>query len=373
MTETEPHVLFEQRGALGLVTLNRPRAINALTVEMLRALREGLDAWLADETIRTVAIRGAGDRGLCAGGDVSALARAARDAEHAHEVDRAAIDFFWDEYRLDEAIARAPKPYVALMDGIVLGGGVGVSAHGTHRVVTERSKVGMPEVGIGLFPDVGGTWLLGHAPHGIGMRMALTGVPVGPREAIEAGFADVLVPSTRLDELLARLETDDADAVLAEFAVPAGDGGDAAGDAGVAGGGSAPAWQLRLDEAATLEEALAGIREAAAGDDAEAASARETLATIETRSPTSLRVAFQAIRGAAAAPSLRDALQVEYRLARRMTAGHDFVEGVRAQLIDKDRSPRWSPATLDEVLDVDIQALFAPLPADDATGELAFD
>lgn len=344
-TASSEHVAVERRGALALITLDRPRAINALTLDMVRAVREHLDASIADPAVETIAIRGAGDRGLCAGGDVAALARAR--LEDRPDADRAAREFFRAEYRLNDAISRAATPVVALMDGVVLGGGVGVSAHASHRIVTERSKVGMPEVGIGMFPDVGGTWLLGRAG-GLGVRMALTGVPVGAGEAIAAGLADAVVPSGRLDEVLRRLETEPADAVVASM-----------------GGGAerepAPEWLPRLGEAASLDEALAVLREAAAD---------HVLEVIATRSPTSLRVTFEAVRRARALPSLRETLRVEYRLAVHLTAGHDFAEGVRAQLIDKDRTPRWSPASLAEVRDDDVDAAFAPLDGGD---ELTFD
>lgn len=357
-------VVFEVRGALGLITLNRPRALNALTHEMITDMQVALDAWATDDRIATVAIRGAGERGLCAGGDVTAVFQAFREGHGEAE----AASFFLDEYRLDRATGRFPKPYVALMDGIVLGGGVGVSAHGSHRIVTERSRVGMPETGIGLFPDVGATWLLSHVPDGVGYLMALTGTPIGPGDAIRAGLADTFVPSERLEQLLERLETERADdaiaAVRAEAPAP-----ELAIDTGCT---------RRLSEAPNVPAAIAVLEAEAASvaaseavsnsaSEASSSAARVAVETIATRSPTSLKVAFAAIRGAASLPDLESALVTEYRIVRRMTAAPEFAEGVRAQLIDKDRNPAWSPATLDEVDDDAIAALFAPHEGGDLT------
>ncbi|GGA70605.1 putative enoyl-CoA hydratase [Pseudoclavibacter endophyticus] len=346
-------MLFEQRGGLGLVTLNRPRAINALSHDMVVTMHRGLAAWAADDRIHAVAIRGSGDRGLCAGGDVAELATLMRTDPTAAAAE--AASFFRDEYRLDRAVARYPKPYVAVMDGIVLGGGVGVSAHGSHRVVTERSKVGMPETGIGLFPDVGGTWLLSRAPQGVGVLIALTGTPVGAGDAIRAGIADAFVPSERLDRLLKLLETRSADDALVEVRA----------EAPSAALESEAGWTQRLGEATNAATAIAMIEAAAdAGSDA-AAGARDVIAT---RSPRSLAVSFEAIRRAADLPDLETALMQEYRLMLRMVAAPDFAEGVRAQLIDKDRNPSWTPATLAEVTADDVDAVFAPL----ADGDLTF-
>lgn len=375
MTSTgTDQVHFERRGALGLVTLDRPRVLNALTAEMIEAFTAQLTAWAVDDAIATVAVRGAGDRGLCAGGDVAGLVRALRDDRSGTEA--MVADFFRLEYRLNHAVSSYPKPYVALMDGIVLGGGVGISAHGSHRVVTERSRVGMPETGIGLFPDVGGTHLLAHAPDGIGMLMGLTGTPVGPGDAIHAGFADVFVPSDRLDDLLERLETEHADEAIA--AVRA--------EAPAAELAAVPGCTRRLLEAANVVDAVAALREVADGRAAtsaaghgepdegvgrEAALAREALETIAQRSPTSLAITFEAIRRAAEHPDLAATLVMDYRLICRLALSAEFAEGVRAQLIDKDRAPRWSPASLDEV-DLDgVDALFAPLDGGDLTFETA--
>lgn len=336
-------VQFEQHGRLGVITLDRPRAINALTRDMIVAIHDRLDAWASDDSVGTVAIRGAGDRGLCGGGDVTKIAIAYREGTG----DETAADFFRSEYRLDYAVATFPKPYVALMDGVVLGGGVGISAHGSHRVVTERSKIGMPETGIGFVPDVGGTWLLAHAPDGMGVVMGLAGTPVGPGDAVRAGFADAVVPTDRLGELLERLEREPAGDVVAALRVPTPEP-EFSAEAG---------WTRQLPGAADVSAAIEIIRQAA-GDGS--LVARDAVEAIATRSPMSLAVAFEAIRKAATS-SLADALTTEYRLARRIAASHDFAEGVRAQLIDKDRNPRWNPATLADVDPAAVEAAFAPL------------
>ncbi|MGO2112474.1 MAG: enoyl-CoA hydratase/isomerase family protein [Pseudoclavibacter sp.] len=347
-------VLVDQRGALGLITLNRPRQINALSHDMVVTMARALAALEREESIRTIAVRGAGERGLCAGGDVAHLATLVRTDPAAAEA--AASAFFRDEYELNRAIARCSKPYVALMDGIVLGGGVGVSGHGSHRVVTEGSRVGMPETGIGIFPDVGGTWLLARAPSGLGMLMALTGTAVGSGDAIRAGFADAFVPRDRLERLLTLLETESADDAIAQVRDSAPKGA-FDGETG---------WTDRLDEATSVERAIAAISDAAAAGSAAAAAARDTIAT---RAPRSLAVTFEAILRAHALPDLEAALVNEYRLMLRMVLAPDFAEGVRAQLIDKDRSPIWNPATLDAVDPAGVAALFEPLEL----GDLSFD
>lgn len=333
-------VVVERRGRAGVITLDRPTAMNALTHDMVLAVLDALDAWRDDDDVQTVVIRGAGDRGLCAGGDVVGLRRAILDGE----LD-ATLRFFRDEYRMDAAVARFPKPVVSLMDGVVLGGGVGIGGHASHRVVTERSRVGFPEVAIGFAPDVGGSWLLSRPEAGrVGQWMALTGQPVGPAAAIRAGLADQHVPSDRLADLLARLEHEDADAAIAALATAPGAG---AGD-------DVPA---AFDEP-TVDGVLAALDAAGEVD-------CETAALIRTRSPSGLRVAAEARRRGAELPSLEAALEQELRIVAHAITTHDLVEGIRAQLVDKDRDPRWRPATLAEVTGADVAAYFAPPPGGD--------
>ncbi|MEP6842541.1 MAG: enoyl-CoA hydratase/isomerase family protein [Pseudolysinimonas sp.] len=335
----DDEVLLRRSGALGQLILNRPRAINALSHAMVRTLAVTLSEWARDDGVRTVLLSGAGDRGLCAGGDIVAIYKAVRDDR------QEALRFWADEYELDAAIARYPKPFVALMDGLVLGGGIGLSAHSGIRVVTERTRIGMPEVTIGFFPDVGGTYLLARAPGELGTHLGLTGGTATGADAIAMGFADHFVPTERLAELATALETRAPHNVMAEFAV------------------EPPASEL-LEQRSWIDELYAG-------DDAEAIvvrleasaepAAQEAAATIRTKSPTSVAVTLAALRRSAALPSLEAALDQDYRIATRLTEGTEVIEGIRAQVIDKDRTPQWSPATLAEVAPATIDEYFAPL------------
>jgi len=350
----EPPVLTEVRGRLGLITLNRPRSVNALTRDMVLLVREALLAWADDPRVATVAIQGAGERGLCAGGDVVAIhadiTRPDRVRSGDREADltreRFATSEFWrEEYRLNLLISRYPKPYVAIMDGLVLGGGIGVSAHGSHRIVTERTRSGLPETQIGFSPDVGGTYLLGHAPGSAGAHAALTGAHLDAGDALHLGLADAFVPSSRLGELLAALEDQEPDAVLSRLS----------GDAPASALASGSAWidaAYRGDTALDVVLALEASAEPAA---------REAAAVIRSKSPTAVTVALAAVRAGADA-DLSGALQNEWRVGHRFLGDHDFAEGIRAQLIDKDRAPDWRPARLEEVVPGVAEAYLAPLP-----------
>lgn len=334
---TEPEVLVREQGSLGRITLNRPKALNSLTLGMVRAMTEAIEQWRTAEHITVVLIDGAGERGLCAGGDVRALHDAAKAG------DESLPAAFWtEEYRLNSALSRYPKPVVGIMDGICMGGGVGITAHGSHRVVTERSKVGMPEVGIGFIPDVGGTYLLSRAPGELGTHLALTGAPVGGADAVLCGMADHYVPSANLPELVDALSSGAVDEVLRKYAEPAPEAPLAA----------EREWIDAAYSADTVEEVLRRLRERP--EDA----ARQAAETIEQKSPTSLKVTLKALRSGYS--SLEEALAQEYRLAMACVRIGDFVEGVRATLVDKDRNPRWSPATLSEVDDARVAEFFAP-------------
>ncbi|MFI1393537.1 enoyl-CoA hydratase/isomerase family protein [Streptomyces sp. NPDC020681] len=332
-------VLLRTEGRAGYITLNRPRALNALTHEMVRRIDQALAEWERDESVAVVVIAGAGERGLCAGGDIRAIHADALSGGHA------STDFWRDEYRLNARIARYPKPCVALMDGIVMGGGVGVSAHGDVRIVTERSAVAMPETVIGFVPDVGGTFLLSRAPGELGTHLALTGLAVGAADAVLCGLADRFVPSQRLAELAASLAELDVPEALRRFAAPAPEGELAA----------ARAW---IDECYAYDSVERIVdRLFAHGDPA----AKEAAETILSRSPTSLKVTLAALRRARALDSLEQVLDQEYRVSCAAFAGPDLIEGVRAQVIDKDRRPRWSPAELSQVSDADVARFFEPL------------
>lgn len=336
---TEPPVLLRRDGHAAHIVLNRPRAINALTHEMVGIISAALEEWAGDDTVRTVVLTGAGERGLCAGGDIVALWQDAR-------VGGTAAAAFWaDEYRLNAMIADYPKPYVAIMDGIVLGGGIGVSAHAGDRVVTERSRIGMPETGIGFLPDVGGTHLLSRAPGETGTHLGLTAGSIGAGDAIAIGFADHYVPSERIPALLADLGHRDADSALADAHGPAPESPLAA----------ARPW---LDVAYAGDDAeviVQRLRDLGTDEAADAAAA------IEAKSPTSVKVTLRALREAARLAALPAALDLEYRLALGLHGHHDFVEGVRAQVVDKDRNPQWEPARLDQVSDAAVAALFESL------------
>jgi enoyl-CoA hydratase len=335
----EPEIVSERRGALGLIILNRPRAINALTHGMVGAIAGLLDRWEADETVATVAIIGAGERGLCAGGDIVTLHRDAVGGDGS-----SAAAFWRDEYRLNARIARYPKPIVAIQDGIVLGGGIGISAHASHRVVTERSRLGLPETGIGFVPDVGATWLLSRAPGQLGTLLALTGQHIAAADAIAVGLSDALVSSRGIGRLLTGLERDEPAATIAMLAQDPGDGEILA----------ARTWtDIDLDHA-RLTDVLDAL------DQDSSAGAAAAASVIRAKSPTAAAVALSSLRRVAGMASLEDALRQEFRVSRRMHRTPDFVEGVRAQVIDKDRAPRWSPGW-DAAGEIDVDAFFEPL------------
>ncbi|MBL1287556.1 enoyl-CoA hydratase/isomerase family protein [Streptomyces sp. For3] len=342
MNDEEP-VLLHTEGHILHITLNRPRALNALTHTMVRGIDEALTVAADDDAVTAVVIAGAGERGLCAGGDIRSIYEDARAGR------RASVDFWRDEYRLNARIARFPKPYVALMDGIVMGGGVGVSAHGDVRVVTERSRVAMPETGIGFVPDVGGTYLLAAAPGELGTHLALTGRAVGAADALLCGLADHFVPSGRLADLTSALAAagtpDEVTATVRRYATDAPDG-ELAGHR---------EWIDACYAADTVEEIIDRLV------DSGVPAAKETAAELLTASPTALKVTLAAVRRTKRLGSLEAALDQEFRVSCHAFAGHDLVEGVRARIIDKDRAPRWSPAEPGDVTAADVARHFEPL------------
>ncbi|MER6520162.1 enoyl-CoA hydratase/isomerase family protein [Streptomyces sp. NPDC001553] len=335
----EADVLVHVEGRTGRLTLNRPKALNALSHPMVLRVEEALTAWRGDPAVEAVVVSGAGERGLCAGGDIRAI------HDDAKAGGTASVDFWRDEYRLNALIARYPKPYVALMDGIVMGGGVGISAHGNVRIVTERSRVAMPETGIGFVPDVGGTYLLALAPGELGTHLALTGAPVGAADALLCGLADHFVPADRLDRLSADLGRAPVHEVLARHVGQAPPGLLAA----------RRGWIDHCYAADTVEEIVERLL---ASGEPEAKDAAET---ILTKSPTALKVTLSALRRARETGPLERVLEQEYRISCTALRSPDLVEGIRAQVIDKDRAPRWSPATLEEVTESDVARYFAPL------------
>ncbi|MVU78668.1 enoyl-CoA hydratase/isomerase family protein [Nocardia sp. ET3-3] len=346
----EPEVLIEKRDGLGLITLNRPRAINALTHAMALVILDALRAWVDDDEVRAVVLTGAGERGLCAGGDIVAIHNdaknlVAQDASQEAAADSETGKFWRDEYILNAYISRYPKPYVAIMDGIVMGGGVGLSGHASHRIVTERSKIGMPEVGIGFIPDVGGTYLLAHAPGEIGTHVGLTTARMSAGDAIAAGFADYFVPSEHLPALLEALRDNEIDVAIAKFAQPAP----------VSEFVAQQDWIDACYSADTVEEIVHRLE---IDGRAEAAKAAQD---VLSKSPVAVKVTLRSLRGARQAADLEAALNQEYRVSIASLNTHDLVEGIRAQVIDKDRNPQWSPATLADVTAADVDAYFGAL------------
>lgn len=332
-------------GAAGIIRLNRPKTINALTLGMTRGIVAALDTFEADPGVSLILLEGAGDRGLCAGGDIRGL----------HDSAKAGGDLgpvFWrEEYILNARIPEFPKPYVAYMDGLVMGGGVGISAHSAYRIVTEKTKMAMPEVSLGFFPDVGGTWLLSRAPGEVGTYFALTGRPMSGADAVYAGAADVLIASgdwPALRDALANAPLqatgNDVRAILGRFAVT---------DA------QAPIANHRglIDRAFahnTMEEIVTALKQ----DGSEFALA--TLKALSANSPTALKVTLELLRRARGSKSLKECLIREYNSALTVFTSAEFVEGVRAAIIDKDRSPKWSPSRLEDVTPDIVEKYFTP-------------
>ncbi|WP_308816501.1 enoyl-CoA hydratase/isomerase family protein [Pseudonocardia alni] len=352
---TTSDVRVTRSGRLGHLVLDRPRAINALTHDMVHVITAALDEWEHDDRIGAVVLTGAGERGLCAGGDIRAI------HDDAKAGGTATRDFWRDEYRLDARIARYPKPFVAVMDGLVMGGGVGLSAHASHRIVTERTRLAMPETGIGFVPDVGGTWLLGRASGELGTHAALTGCALGPGDVLTMGLADWFLPTDTLPALLAAL----ADLRCTGEAFETGLGaavGQLAEPEPEPTLGAARWWIDRCYAAPTVEEVVARLAASGVGD------AEDTAKTIGQRSPTCVKVALEAVRRARRLPSLEHALDQEFRVSLRCLSEPDMVEGIRAQVVDKDRDPRWSPPVLEQVDDTLVEGYFAPLTDTDELG-----
>lgn len=330
--EHTDEVLVGVDDRIGRIRLNRPRAINALNTAMIAAITETLTAWADDPDVIAVVLDGAGDRGLCAGGDVRALREAAVNGDPG-----LTKEFFTSEYRMNGLIADFPKPYLAWMNGIVMGGGVGVSAHGSHRVVTEQTRIAMPETGIGFYPDVGGLWLLANAPGELGTYAALTGLPISGADAVLLGLADRLVGSEEFDE------------VYREFA--------ATGEVTLG----------ETEPAAALAQERDWIDECFAGDDPVAIlqrleshanpAAQQAAQVLRTRSPFSVALSLEALRRAASM-TRSEVLQQDILLAGFYADNADFSEGVRALLVDKDKNPRWQHDSIADVTRAEVLAAF---------------
>jgi enoyl-CoA hydratase len=330
--------------------MNRPQALNALTLGMVRQIWSALLAWRSDPTVELIVLDGTGERALCAGGDVRALYDSRSDGSSL------ARSFWREEYRLNALIGRYPKPFLAIQDGIVMGGGIGISGHAAHRIVTDRSRLAMPETGIGLIPDVGGTWLLARAPAAVGVYLGLTGEAMRAADAIFARFADVFVASPEIGRMIERLVDPSGGSVADIIASVASNPGP-----------STLANQCAdIDEvfgAADTVEAMLGALSAAPGG-----WAQNTAAALAQKSPKSLKLTLAAIRNARRLASLEEALNVEFRLCVRLFEDGEFIEGVRALIVDKDRRPKWSPARLEDVMPELIAAYVAPLAPQEELG-----
>ena len=350
----EPDLIARREGAAGIIRLNRPKAINAVTLEMFRDVDKALDAFEADPEVAVIVLEGAGERGLCAGGDIRALYESSQVKGDLGKI-------LWrEEYILNARIAKFAKPYVSFMDGIVMGGGVGLSAHSRHRIVTERTKLAMPEVGLGFFPDVGGTWLLSLSPGEIGTYFGLTGQTMNGPDAVYAGFADAVVPSAKLPalrEVLTRIRPGTRSSEI-ELLID----GFATGETS----GPVAAIEPQIDRwfgHDRMQDIVAALQR----DDSELA--QKTLQTLNEKSPRGMVVALKLLRLARRSASLEQCLVREYRAALEVFASDDFREGVRAAVIDKDRNPRWSPPRIEDVTPEMVAPYFAEIGAD----ELVFD
>ena len=335
-------VVFEVRGSLGLITLNRPKALNSLTAGMCIAVYDQLKAWEADDTVQVIAVVGAGEKAFCAGGDVVKVTSSFKEGTTEWQ------DFFFNEYRMNVAIAECSKPYISFVDGITMGGGVGVSIPGDYWVASEKTLFAMPETGLGLFPDVGGGWFLPRLPGAVGMYLALTGARLKAPDLFALGLASHVVESANTEAALKALETcvvADVEALLNSF--------------------------HRDPEPAPIAEFLPLIDEHFDGHSVEdiiaglLSDAHEWCAKqadiLVTKSPMSMKLSFAQLRRGEQMASFRENMAMEYALVNHIMAGHDFAEGVRAILIDKDQAPRWQPARLEDVTDEAVENHFKPL------------
>lgn len=330
-------------GHAGRITLNRPKALNALTYDMLRAIEAALEAWRNDDTVKLVIIDALGDRAFCAGGDIQDLYDTGRAGDFAFG------QTFWrDEYRLNARIAEYPKPYIAFMQGFTMGGGVGVSCHGSDRIVGESSQIAMPECGIGLVPDVGGSELLAAAPGRLGDYFGVTAARMSAWDAIYCGFADHYVPELKWPDLIAALENDDDISVITKFAAPVEEAPIRANESEI----------NQLFAAETLIEIEVALQKSSSE------FAAQTLKAIRRNSPLSAAVAIEMLRRLRRDGGIRAALHLEYRYTFRAMEHGDFLEGIRAQIIDKDRNPSWRHAAISDVTSENITFMLSPLGDD---------
>jgi enoyl-CoA hydratase/carnithine racemase len=345
-------ILFSVRNGIGTIQLNRPQALNALTHDMCIPLEKHLRDWAADTAVKAVIIKGSGEKAFCAGGDIRKLADRGPEGVSYRK------SFWHDEYRCNTLIGEYPKPFIALIDGIFMGGGVGLSVHGSHRIISEFAHFAMPETGIGLFPDVGGTYFLPRCPGELGMFLGLTGTRLKGADILTAGVATHFVPRAgmaALEQALVDAAPGDRvgiDAIVTKFAADPGPSQLAERKPEIDrrfGGDSVAAVMMALESDPTPFSV-------------------EQAAIIRSKSPTSVKLTFAQLRRGRAL-SLRDCMKLEWRICNHVALGHDFYEGVRAVIIDKDHKPKWQPARLEDVGDAEIEEYFTPVP----DGELQFD
>ena len=344
-------ILFSRAGEWGVVTLNRPEALNALTWSMAREMRAQLIRWMGDREVRAILVKGAGEKAFCAGGDIRWLHDTARTNP------KYACGFFHEEYRLNSLIHHLEKPYVALIDGVVMGGGVGLSVHGDFRVAGDRTLFAMPETAIGLFPDVGGGHFLPRLHDGLGLYYALTGTRAKAADCMAAGVATHYVPSDKRAEL-------ERDLLALSFGGHSHADIEAVLDSHVGDPGAAPINDSRgwIKDLFTGHDSLESL--IAEIEKTDSVFAIETAKSLARMSPTSMKLTFEQLKRGAGL-GFDDVMRMEYRMARRVMEGHDFFEGVRATIVDRDKTPKWRPATLSGVSDAEIARHFAPLPGDE--------
>lgn len=347
---SDPEVLTRIEGRVGRMTLNRPAALHALTTNMCRLITDALLAWRDDPAVELVMFDHSGDRGFCAGGDIRML------AESGAGDGRLAREFFFIEYRLNDLLFRYPKPTLAIIDGVTMGGGVGLAQPCRYRLATERTTVAMPETGIGLFPDVGGGWYLSRMPDHLGLWLALTGARIKAADCELLGIATDYVESARIPDLKAAILADPAaiETLLTEYEADAGRPPVAAHQDEIA----------RIYGRAGVEAIVAALRSA------DTDWARDQLKVLAAKSPQTLKVAFRQLQLGAAAATFADNMAIEYRIGARVVQRPDFLEGVRAVIIDKDNAPKWNPATLEGVTESLLDEIFAPLPSEGAWSPL---
>ena len=349
----ESEVLFEVDDGVGIITLNRPKTLNALTMNMINQMRLKFTAWMEKDAIKVIIVKGSGDKAFCAGGDVRAVRQSIIDYS-GMETSELAKNFFYEEYILNHQIHTCQKPYIAIIDRVCMGGGVGLSVHGSFRVATERTLVGMPETAIGLFPDVGGSWFLSRLPGEIGTYLALTGRPVNAGDCIALGIATHLVASSSLEKLELDLRSNtfgtnafsEVHNLLEKFSII---------------NFEAPVFDLKSQiDSCFAENSVEDIISRLKDDKSE--FGRETLKMLKTKSPTSLKVTLEQIRRGSIAVDFGETLTMEFRMAQHFVCENDFSEGVRALLVDKDHKPDWKPNLLVDVSDDDVEKYFEVVP-----------